>query len=326
LNRLNFLKSYASLIESELQSIDLPDTPSSLYEPQRYILNNSGKRIRPILSLLGCGLCGVSIEKATPAGLAVELLHNFTLIHDDIMDQAESRRGSESVHIKWDISTAILSGDSMFVQAFLQLHNLHDDIDFKWMHRVFTDSINQVCEGQALDMEFEGRIDVRVDEYLRMISGKTSALTSAALQMGGIAAGASAEKVNMLGRIGHSMGIAFQIQDDMLDVTADAEKFGKRSSGDIYEGKKTFLMVHTLERCTNQEKKWLQNVLENRPLNDDDVKSVEALFDKYGVIKTAKEQMLEYYNEAENTVETFDESKYKADLKDFIKFLKNRDY
>lgn len=323
---MNFLKPYAELIESELQALDLPDTPLSLYQPQRYILQNSGKRVRPILSLLGCGVCGSPVEKAIPAALAVELLHNFTLIHDDIMDQAESRRGLASVHIKWDISTAILSGDSMFVQAYLQLHNLEEDIDFKWIHKVFTDSINRVCEGQALDMEFEGRTDVSVDEYLKMISGKTSALTSAALQLGGIVAGAPQERVERLGRIGHSLGVAFQIQDDLLDVTADAEKFGKRSAGDIYEGKKTFLMVHTLERCTLQEKNWLQDALENRPLSDERVSSVKKLFDKYGVIETANEQMEQYYKEAENAVETFDDSNYKADLKNLIKFLKNRDY
>lgn len=323
---MNFLKPYASLIENELQSLDLPETPLSLYEPQRYILQNSGKRIRPILSLLSCGVCGAPMKKGIPAALAVELLHNFTLMHDDIMDQAESRRGLPSVHIKWDVSTAILSGDSMFVQAFLQLHKLDNDVDFKWIHEVFTDSITRVCEGQALDMEFEGKMDVSVDEYLNMISGKTSALTSASLKMGGIAAGASNETVEILGSIGHSLGIAFQIQDDLLDVTADAEKFGKRSAGDIYEGKKTFLMVHTLERCTLQEKNWLQDALKNRPLSDESVKSVKKLFDKYGVIETAIEQMEQYYKEAENAVETFDDSNYKADLKNLIKFLKNRDY
>jgi geranylgeranyl diphosphate synthase type II len=323
---LNFLKPYASLIERELQHLNLPDTPITLYEPQRYILQNGGKRIRPILSLLGCGVSGAPIEKAVPAALAVELLHNFTLIHDDIMDQAESRRGEESIHIKWDVSTAILSGDSMFVQAFFQLHRLDTDIDFKWIHKVFADAINRVCEGQALDMEFEERKDVSVEEYLRMISGKTSALTSASLQMGGIAAGTSREKVELLGRIGHSLGIAFQIQDDLLDLTADAEKFGKKSAGDIYEGKKTFLMVHTLERCTLEEKQWLHDVMKNRPLSDGSVESVKALFEKYGVIETAKKQMDTYYKEAENAVETFDDSNYKGDLTNLIKFLKNRDY
>ena len=282
--------------------------------------------MRPILSLLGCGVCGAPIERVIPAAVAVELLHNFTLIHDDIMDQAESRRGQASVHIKWDVSTAILSGDGMFVQAFLQLHRLDQEINFKWIHKVFTQSINRVCEGQALDMEFEERTDVTVNEYLEMVSGKTSALTSASLQMGGIAAGATEERVELLGMIGHSLGIAFQIQDDLLDVTADAEKFGKRSAGDIYEGKKTFLMVHTLERCTSQEKNWLQDTLVNRPLSDESVRTVKKLFKDYGVIESAEEQMEQYYKEAENAVETFDDSNYKADLKNLIKFLKNRDY
>lgn len=323
---MEFLKPYLSLIEHEIIELDLPKNPNSLYEPQRYILNNSGKRIRPILTMLGCGICGDDIRKSIPAAVAVELIHNFTLIHDDIMDQAESRRGKPAVHIKWDLPTAILSGDSMFVQAFIQLQKLNDSTDFKWLNRIFVDGINKVCEGQALDMEFGERFEVQKDQYLEMIKGKTAALTSASLMMGGIVANASVEMVDNLGVIGSSLGLAFQIQDDYLDVFGDAEKFGKKQGGDIYEGKKTFLMVTTLERCNNEEKHWLESTMNRRPLAEDSVNKIVNLYQKYGIADTAKEVMTSYYQKAENTLKSFDDSNYKEDLDRLIKFLKNRDY
>jgi len=221
---LDFLKTYASKIESGLQNIGLPAAPETLYEPQRYMLSSSGKRIRPILVLMGCGLCGKSVERALPAALAVELVHNFTLMHDDIMDQAESRRGLQSVHIKWDTATAILAGDGMFVQALQQLQHVPDTVDFKAIQKEFLSGINRVCEGQAMDMEFEERDDVTTGEYINMIAGKTAALISASLKMGGMAAEASGENVEQLEIIGHSLGLAFQVQDDLLIPKSSAKK------------------------------------------------------------------------------------------------------
>ena len=271
---MNFIKPYVTLIESELEQLNFPERPTSLYEPQRYIISSSGKRIRPVLALMGCGLCGEEIEKAIPAALAVELVHNFTLIHDDIMDQAEVRRGSPSVHIRWDESTAILSGDSLFVQAILQLQKLSPDADYKQANKIFLEGINHVCEGQALDMEFERRMDVSTDEYLEMISGKTAALLSVSLQLGGLAANASHDQLGQLRQLGESLGLAFQVQDDLMDVTADPEKFGKKRGGDISEGKKTFLMVKTLESCDRSEREWLTGSLKERPLQSQDIQNV----------------------------------------------------
>jgi geranylgeranyl diphosphate synthase type II len=322
---LDFIKPYAALIESELEQLNLPEKPISLYEPQRYILSGAGKRIRPILSLMGCGLCGEEIDKAVPAALAVELVHNFTLIHDDIMDQAEVRRGQPTVHHRWDPSTAILSGDGLFVQAILQLQRLSSDIDYKLANKIFLEGINHVCEGQALDMEFEKRVDVSTGEYLEMISGKTAALLSASLQLGGVAAKASEEKLESLRQLGESLGLAFQVQDDLMDVTADPEKFGKKQGGDISEGKKTFLMVKTLESCKPDERKWLTDLLNDRPLQSKDVQSVLALYEKYNVTESAESLLKTYYEKAIDNLNQFGDSNYKQDLQQLINYLKRRD-
>lgn len=322
---MDFIKPYAALIESELEQLDLPQKPTTLYEPQRYILSGSGKRIRPILALLGCGLCGEEIEKAIPASLAVELVHNFTLIHDDIMDQADVRRGKPTVHVRWDRSTAILSGDGLFVQALFQLQRLSPDIDYKRANQIFLEGINHVCEGQALDMEFEKRTDVSTDEYLEMIGGKTAALLSASLELGGVAANGSEEQLSHLRKIGESLGIAFQVQDDLLDVTADPEKFGKKQGGDISEGKKTILMIQTLESCNRDEREWLKGCLKNRPLQSEDVQNVLKLYQKYNVTESAQHLLHQYYEKAETTLNLFGDSNYKRDLQQLINYLKRRD-
>jgi geranylgeranyl diphosphate synthase, type II len=322
---LEFLKPYSALIEKNLQSLPLPASPSALYEPQRYILSSGGKRVRPVLVLMSCGICGSDINKALPAALAVELLHNFTLIHDDIMDQAGSRRGNPSVHTKWDEATAILAGDGMFVQSLLQLQNLSVEIDHKKVSEIFLNGINTVCEGQALDMEFENRKDVSGKEYLKMIGGKTAALLSASMQIGGVCAGAGDEDLKKLDIIGTSLGLAFQIQDDWLDVVADPEKFGKRKAGDIYEGKKTFLMLSALENCGADDRDKLLSYLEQLPLTSKQVDEVIGIYEKCGVSEDAKSTIKTYYSEAEKTLNEFADSNYKQDLFNLINFLKYRE-
>lgn len=323
---MKFIRSYASLIEKELGNLGFPQTPSTLYEPQRYILSGKGKRVRPVLSLLACGLCGAKPNQAIHAGLAVELIHNFTLIHDDIMDQAESRRGNQTVHKKWDLSTAILSGDGMFVQACMQLQKMPEQINLKRANDIFLNGINDVCEGQALDMEFEDRLEVHVDEYIEMIGGKTAALISVSLMLGGLAAGAGEETVEKLDHLGRSLGLAFQIQDDLLDVIADPEKFGKKQGGDICEGKKTFLMVKTLEACTVEDKKWLLRCMKGGSVSPGNVDEVISLYQKYNIPKFAESEVERYYSDAEQVLLTFDDSVYKRDLNQLITFLKNREY
>jgi geranylgeranyl diphosphate synthase, type II len=322
---LDFLKSYAVLFEEELQNINFPQKPETLYQPQRYILRNGGKRIRPVLALISCGLCGSDPKEAIPVALAVELLHNFTLMHDDIMDQADSRRGELAVHKKWDEPTAILAGDSMFVYSLLQLQYLPMQVDHKKVSNIFLNSINTVCEGQAMDMEFENRTDVTLDEYHRMIEGKTGALISSAMQMGGMCGNANQEQLNQLSLIGHSLGLAFQIQDDWLDVMADPEKFGKRKAGDIYEGKKTFLLLSALERCSEAEQRKILELMADTPLSDSEVEEVIDLLERYNVIADTKEHYLEYYSRAEKALQQFGDSNYKQDLQHLIKYLKNRE-
>lgn len=323
---MKFLAPYASHIERGIQNLALPERPETLYEPQKYILSNGGKRVRPILVLLSCGLCGRDMEDALPAALSVELIHNFTLIHDDIMDQAKKRRGEPTVHNRWDLPTAILSGDSMFVSALLQLQKLPDQVDHKQISGLLLEGVHNVCEGQAMDMEFESRVDVTSEEYLEMIGGKTAALISISMQMGGLVAGADSEMIDDLATIGTSLGVAFQIQDDWLDVIADPEKFGKKQGGDISEGKKTFLMLRTLEACSSSERSWLLDCLENRPLNQNDIEKVIRLYKKYSITDKAHDLMTAYYQKAGKALQKFGESNYKRDLQQLINYLQNRDH
>jgi len=323
---LKFITPYVQSIEKALASLNLPEKPKTLYDPQRYMLANGGKRIRPVLTLMACGMCGEQREKAMPAALAVELLHNFTLMHDDIMDQAESRRGEPAVHKKWSESVAILSGDSMHTRALILLNDLDESADYRKVNALFLDGINRVCEGQALDMEFESRSDVTISEYMMMIGGKTGALLEASLQMGGVIGGCSKEQLNALKHVGESIGRAFQIQDDWLDVVADPDKFGKRVAGDIYECKKTYLMVLALERCNKEQAKWLRSCLESKPLTDDDVESVIQLFQELDVIESTRYRMEELYKTAEQSLEIFGESEDKRDLIQLIRTLKKRDH
>ena len=322
---MDFLAPYATLFEKQLQNMDFPSKPETLYRPQRYILKNGGKRFRPILSLISCGICGSDPEKAMPAALAVELLHNFTLIHDDIMDQADSRRGHPSVHKKWDEATAILSGDSMFTYSLLQLQGISATVDHKKISGLFLKAINRVCEGQAMDMEFETRSDVTVEEYHQMIEGKTGALIGAAMQMGGMCGHADQDQLEKLSLIGHSLGLAFQIQDDWLDVYGDPEKFGKKKAGDIREGKKTLLMLSALKRCSDTERNVILGYIKNKPLSESEVDNVIQIFESQGIKADIKDSYLQHYCRAENALQEFGDSNYKQDLQHLINFLKNRE-
>jgi geranylgeranyl diphosphate synthase type II len=322
---LDFLAPYAALFEKQLQDLDFPSQPETLYRPQRYILRNGGKRIRPILSLISCGICGSEPEKAMPAALAVELLHNFTLIHDDIMDQADSRRGKPSVHKKWNEATAILSGDSMFTYSLLQLQKIAASVDHKKISDLFLKAINRVCEGQAMDMEFESRSDVTVEEYHQMIEGKTGALIGAAMQMGGMCGHADQDQLDKLSLIGHSLGLAFQIQDDWLDVYGDPDKVGKKKAGDIREGKKTLLMLGALKRCSDAERSVILGYIENKPLSVVEVDHVIEIFESQGIEADVKNSYLQHYSRAENALQEFGDSNYKQDLQHLINFLKNRE-
>lgn len=318
-------------IETGLKEIDLPDKPVTLYQPYRYALDMGGKRIRPLLTLLSCGLCEGSIKDAMPAALAVEILHNFTLVHDDIMDSAETRRGQSSVFKKWNENVAILSGDLMFADAYKKLSYYgHSEAftkeEFAAIHDVFLNTTITVCEGQAWDMEFVDKKNITHDEYLEMIGGKTAALLSGALEMGAIAAHASPKKRKELSELGYELGIAFQVQDDLMDAIADPKKFGKRPGGDIFEGKKTYLTILALERAKGAEASLIHETLKNNTPNVSQVNSVLQLLNDLKVIEDVTNEVKRHYDKALKLLNSFSPSPYKQELEKLLIFLKNRDH
>ena len=324
------ISNLQSLIEDAIRDLSIPKVPSTLYDPIRYILDLGGKRIRPHLVLLSCGLCGGDIIEAIPVSLAIELVHNFTLIHDDIMDKAETRRGKTSVHKKWDVSTAILSGDVMFAHAFDQLHyygrNEHyTKQDFLSLNELFIKAVKIVCEGQALDLEFETQTDVSLNQYVEMISSKTAALLQCSLQMGALVAKAPSASVERAGLLGLEAGIAFQIQDDLLDATANPDKFGKRVGGDIYEGKKTFLSILALSIASEAQKKFILDVLQKKDASSQEVDDVIQLYYDLGVIDKTKQTIEEHYKKALAQLNSFDSSIFLNEIDRLLKRLTNRD-
>jgi len=318
-------------IEQGLHNLDIPVHPKTLYEPYSYALSVGGKRIRPMLTLLASGLCGGVIEDALPAALAGEILHNFTLVHDDIMDSAVTRRGKPSVFKKWSQNIAILSGDVMFASAYQQLQFYGQDEayskeEFAAMFQAFSKSIIKVCEGQALDMEFVDRKDVNHQEYIQMIAGKTAALLSGSLKMGAIAAHASPKKRKELAKLGYEMGIAFQIQDDLLDATADPEKFGKRAGGDIFEGKKTYLTILALERANDEQSLLIQRTLDADDPTEEAVTRVLDIMLDLNVIDDVAREVNQHYKKSRKLLDKFESSEYKQELENLLIFLQNRDH
>ena len=310
----------------KISKLELPDQPALLYDPVRYTLSLGGKRLRFCLTLLSAGICGGKPEEATSAAHAIEMLHNFTLLHDDIMDGAETRRGKPSVYKKWGISNAILSGDIMFVKAFELLGEYRNHQRYSDIIDIFVKASRDVCEGQSYDMEFEERDDVTVDEYLNMIRGKTASLIRGALLVGGAVADADEYALQKLERLGNEIGIAFQIQDDLLDVIGDPQKFGKDIGSDIREGKKTYLILLALQRCNNREKMWLTHKMRNNILSVSDIKKIELLLQKYGVIEITKKKIDYHFKRAFEIISTFEDCKYNRDIAKLIEYVQKRDF
>jgi geranylgeranyl diphosphate synthase type II len=251
--------------------------PSELYDPEAYILSLGGKRLRPLLALIACDLFDVDSKAALDAGLAVELFHNFSLIHDDILDAAPIRRGQDTVHMKWNTNIAILSGDVMLVKS-LQVLQSYSDAHYARLSRVFHTTAIEVCEGQQLDMNFETAAKVSVPDYIDMICKKTAVLLGASLQMGAIAAGASSMDQARVYEFGKHLGIAFQLLDDLLDAFADAESnFGKQIGGDILANKKTFLYLKTLELANGEQKARFDAIV----ANIDKIEKVQLMLSLY---------------------------------------------
>ena len=277
--------------ESALEQMQTPSEPELLYAPIIYSMSGGGKRLRPVLLLITVDAFGGNVEKAMLAALAVEVFHNFTLLHDDIMDNADMRRGKPSVFAKWGENVAILSGDAMLITAYKMLAALDAERLPRVMH-IFNDMALEVCEGQQYDMDFEGMESVSVEDYILMIERKTSALLSGSAMIGATLAGASEDDIKKLYRFATELGLAFQLQDDMLDSFGD-EALGKKIGGDILEGKQTYLMVQAMSRASDVEREVLRTTHKNEALSDaEKIATVKALYEKLDV-KHATEQQIE---------------------------------
>ena len=271
-----------------LEKKDWVREPKNLYEPIDYILQLSGKRIRPILTLMSADILSGDFKKALPAALAVEVFHNFTLVHDDIMDDAPLRRGKQTVHEKWNLNTGVLSGDAMLILAYQYFENYEADT-FQELAKLFSKTALEVCDGQQLDIDFETRNDVTIAEYINMIRLKTSVLVASALKMGAIVAKAPDKDANLLYEYGLNLGLAFQLQDDYLDTFGDPETFGKQVGGDIIENKKTYLFLKAMELANNDDKQKLQffykQKLEENSIKIDEVTRIFERCDIPGLIQ-----------------------------------------
>ncbi|MGZ3880635.1 MAG: polyprenyl synthetase family protein [Flavisolibacter sp.] len=299
-----------------------PKVPSSLYDPNRYFLQLGGKRVRPVMCLMGNELFDDINKDAWNVAIAIELFHNFTLIHDDIMDKAPLRRGMETVHTKFGESTALLAGDVMLVAAYDYLNKISGKYSFA-IFDAFNKTAREVCEGQQLDMDFENITEVRMEDYLQMISLKTSVLLAASLKMGAILGGAGERNQDLLYEFGRKLGLAFQVQDDFLDAFGDPGKFGKQVGGDIKSNKKTFLLIHTLETASPEEKSCLFDLMSGN--QDNKVEQVLSLFRQCKVDEWANELKDRYIAEAfEHLEDVAVLSKRKEPLKQLAHFLTQR--
>ena len=266
--------------------------PENLYTPIDYIMGLGGKRIRPVLVLMSCDLFGGNFKEAMDAALSVEMFHNFTLIHDDIMDRADLRRGHETVHKKWDLNTGILSGDTLMIMSNQKLEQYSGE-KFKALISLFNKTALEVCEGQQLDVDFEKLLDVPLETYLKMISYKTAVLVGASLKMGAIIAGASLDDQQKIYDFGLNLGIAFQLQDDYLD-SFGSEDFGKKIGGDIIEGKKTFLYIKALELSNDKDRVKLLELFSSGRDENYKISEVKKIFLKYGLDELLTKQIEDY--------------------------------
>lgn len=322
---MHSVEFYRNEFLSHLEKKKVQKEPKNLFEPINYILDLGGKRLRPVLTLLSADLFGGDYKKALNAALAVEVFHNFSLIHDDIMDDAPLRRGRTTVHEKWDLNTGILSGDAMLILSY-QLFERYDSTIFKSLLELFSKTAMEVCEGQQYDIDFETRDDVTIPEYLKMIEYKTAVLVAAAMKMGAIVAGASAENQDLIYGFGRNLGIAFQLQDDYLDAFGDPKTFGKQVGGDIIENKKTFLYLKSLEMGNKEEQKQLLDLFSIQPKSPaSKIDAIKKIFIESGAVEATKNEIQKYTDaafKALNTIEASEEAK--ALLVAFGKNLMNR--
>ena len=285
------IKKYQNLFSDYLKT-SLPESPPvNLYRPTSYILKLGGKRIRPILTLISAEVFGGSSKNALPAALGIEVFHNFSLIHDDIMDKAPLRRGKKTVHEKWDVNTAILSGDVMLIWSYELFQKYSPDVSFL-LNVIFTKTARKVCEGQQMDMDFPNQEDISIDDYMLMIEYKTAALIGCAMSFGAIISGVKNEQVNLIYDIGLELGLVFQLQDDYLDVFGDTKKTGKQIGGDIIENKKTFLHLYAKTKSSNELKKKLKKWTALSPKDPEKkISAIKSIYNSSGAVKAVQKKI-----------------------------------
>jgi len=297
------LQDLQLLIDDAVTKLKYPAYPAELYEPIQYILSMGGKRMRPALLLMACDLFGGDVEMAVLPALAIEVFHNFTLMHDDIMDNAPLRRGKVTVHERWNKNAAILSGDVMLIQGYKLMMNVEDRL-LRVILNIFNDTAVGVCEGQQLDMDFETRNNVKIDEYIYMIRLKTAVVLGGALKIGSIIGGAEIKDAELIAEFGENLGLAFQLQDDLLDVYGSPEKFGKQVGGDIISNKKTYLLLKSLELANADQAAELNKWLDAKEFDSQEkVEAVTAIYNDIQVKHHAETTMQTYADKAFEALE-----------------------
>lgn len=321
---MDWLPQYTSRVEAAIKEHSFPEEPAGLYKPLDYFMEIGGKRIRPILTLLAAELFSGDTDKVMPQALGIELFHNFTLIHDDIMDEAPLRRNKETIHQKYNLNTAILSGDVLLIKAYQQICKT-DSGKLDQIIELFNRTAVEVCEGQQMDMDFEAREDVSVEEYLEMIRLKTSVLLGCALEMGSIRAGASIQDAESLYEYGVNIGIAFQIKDDILDLYANPDTFGKQVGGDIIANKKTMLYL-TAQKNATKEQAAILDQLKNESDIELKIGRTKEIFDALHIRELCEDRMKEYYDRAINALDAISVPvENKSKLRQLAVYLIDRD-
>ncbi len=316
--------SQIHFIKNTIEEYLFKEEPSTLYKPLNYILALGGKHIRPLLALCAYELFSDKVEDIKKPMLALEWFHNFTLIHDDIMDQASLRRGKPTVHTQWNTNTAILSGDALMIKSYQLFEDL-DPVLYKQCVQLFTQTAIEVCEGQQYDIDFETSFEVRLEDYINMITLKTAVLIASALKLGALVGKTSSENAENLYQFGKNLGIAFQIQDDYLDLYGDMEKVGKRHAGDIYENKKTFLFLKAIEKANPSQKENLLQWYTTTSENPEKVTEVLQIFEALNIPDETLKECNHYLQKALGYLENVTTSKSKEKLIQIASYLIKRD-
>lgn len=322
---IELFKDRIDIINSEIERFLRVRDPEDLYAATRYLPLSGGKRLRPLLVSLSTEAVGGDWKKSIPFGVSIELMHNFTLIHDDIIDRSPVRRNIETTHVKFGEETAIIAGDLLFAKSYEALHGLDVDAKtFRRLNHLLTKCIEEICEGQYMDIDFENRENVTEDEYIKMIEKKTAALFSCSAEGGAVIGQGSEEEIKALSNYGKSLGLGFQIWDDYLDLKGKEKVFGKRIGNDIREGKKTLMIIHALSRADERNKRIILSILGKRDASEEEVKEVIDVLDDLGSLSYAREKAMEYAERAKESLAILPKSKARDHLEGLVDYAITR--